>query len=317
MNLDFDLLFIGHFAVDRNVVDGVAEIASGGGVYYGGIAARRLAATVVVVTRLRREDFARLEDFREAGVEVFATAAAATSGIENTYRSADMERRVSRPLAFAGPFTPADLPAVTAHIYAVTPIIAGEVDLALLKLLAARTSGAGSVGDRPEQEDVPGASGSAWHVAPPGIALDVQGFVRVRVGDELIFRPWADMAEGLACVTYLKVDWAEAELLTGENDLAIAARKLAAYGPAEIVLTQSSGVTVFADGQLFTAAFTPRSLAGRTGRGDTCFATYLARRLTCGPEEACRWAAAITTLKQERPGPWRGSLAEAERLLDY
>jgi sugar/nucleoside kinase (ribokinase family) len=309
MNLDFDLLFIGHFAVDRNVVDGVAEIASGGGVYYGGIAARRLAATVGVVTRLRREDFARLEDFREAGVEVFATAAAATSGIENTYRSADMERRVCRPLAFAGPFTPADLPAVTAHIYAVTPIIAGEVDLALLKLLAARM--------QTQTLRVSETLRVCGRACPAGIALDVQGFVRVRVGDELIFRPWADMAEGLACVTYLKVDRAEAELLTGENDLAIAARKLAAYGPAEIVLTQSSGVTVFADGQLFTAAFTPRSLAGRTGRGDTCFATYLARRLTCGPEEACRWAAAVTTLKQERPGPWRGSLAEAERLLDY
>jgi hypothetical protein len=250
-----------------------------------------------------------LEDFREAGVEVFATAAAATSGIENTYRSADMERRVCRPLAFAGPFTPADLPAVTAHIYAVTPIIAGEVDLALLKLLAARM--------QTQTLRVSETLRVCGRACPAGIALDVQGFVRVRVGDELIFRPWADMAEGLACVTYLKVDRAEAELLTGENDLAIAARKLAAYGPAEIVLTQSSGVTVFADGQLFTAAFTPRSLAGRTGRGDTCFATYLARRLTCGPEEACRWAAAITTLKQERPGPWRGSLAEAERLLDY
>ncbi|MBM4459918.1 MAG: hypothetical protein FJ011_19515 [Chloroflexi bacterium] len=308
MNLDFDLLFIGHFAVDRNVVDGVAEIASGGGVYYGGIAARRLAATVGVVTRLRREDFARLEDFSEAGVEVFATAAAATSGIENTYRSADMERRVCRPLAFAGPFTPADLPDATAHICAVTPIIAGEVDLPLLKLLAARI---------PQTLRVSETLRVCGRACPPGIALDVQGFVRVRVGDELIFRPWVDMAEGLACVTYLKVDRAEAELLTGENDLAIAARKLAAYGPAEIVLTQSSGVTVFADGQLFTAAFTPRSLAGRTGRGDTCFATYLARRLTRGPEEACRWAAAVTTLKQERPGPWRGSLAEAERLLDY
>ena len=41
---EFDLLFIGHFAVDRNVVDGVAEVASGGGVYYGGIAAARLGA---------------------------------------------------------------------------------------------------------------------------------------------------------------------------------------------------------------------------------------------------------------------------------
>ena len=139
--------------------------------------------------------------------------------------------------------------------------------------------------------------------------------MRVRVGDELLFRPWADMVEGLAQVTYLKVDRAEAEALTGETDLARAAAKLATFGPREIVLTQSSGVTVYADGQTYFAPFTPRSLAGRTGRGDTCFATYLTKRLTSSPSEACRWAGIVTSLKQETPGPWRGTPAEVERLL--
>lgn len=284
---DFDLLFIGHFAVDRNVVDGVVEIASGGGVYYGGIAAARLGARVAVATRLQRADFDRLEDFRRAGVAVFAAEAPATSGIENIYRSADMERRVCTPLGFAGPMVRTDLPDVAARIYAVTPIMAGEIDLALLQWLARRGP----------------------------IALDVQGFVRVAVGNELLFRPWADMAEGLAQVTYLKVDRAEAEALTGETELPRAAARLAAYGPREIVLTQSAGVMVYADGQVHFAAFTPRSLAGRTGRGDTCFATYLAKRLTCSPAEACRWAGAVTTLKQETPGPWRGAIAEVEHAL--
>lgn len=289
-----DILFIGHFAVDRNVVDGAAKIESGGGVYYGGIAAARLGAHVGVATRLHRRDFPRLDAFREAGVEVFATAAPDTSGIENSYSSADMERRVCTPLGFAGPMARADLPDVTARIYAVTPIIAGEIDLALLRWLARRGP----------------------------TALDVQGFVRVAVGKELLFRPWADMAEGLAQVTYLKVDRAEAEALTGESGLtpgspalARAAAQLAAYGPREVVLTQSAGVTVYADGRLYFAPFTPRSLAGRTGRGDTCFATYLTKRLTCSPVEACRWAAAVTTLKQETPGPWRGAVAEVERAL--
>jgi sugar/nucleoside kinase (ribokinase family) len=287
MTSNLDILFLGHFAVDRNVVDGVAKTESGGGVYYGGIAAARLGARVGVVTRLRVEDFSRLDAFRAAGVEVFATAASDTSGIENTYSSTDMERRVCVPLGFAGPFTPADIPDVAARIIAVVPIIAGEVDLPLLKLLASRGP----------------------------VALDVQGFVRVRVGDQLLFRPWAEMAEGLAYVTYLKVDRAEAEALTGETDLSVAAAKLAAYGPREIVLTQSAGVMVHADGQMHFAAFTPRSLAGRTGRGDTCFATYLTKRLTSSPAEACRWAGAVTTLKQEQPGPWNGALADVAALL--
>lgn len=310
MHSCLDILFIGHFAVDRNVVDGVAEIASGGAVYYGGMAAARLGARVGVVTRLSRADLWRLDELRAAGIAVFAVPAAETSGIENTYRSADMERRVCVPLGFAGPFAPADLPDAAAHIYAAVPIMAGEIDLALLKRLAARA------------RETPCSSVGVARACPPGVALDVQGFVRVRVGKELLFRPWDEMAEGLAHVTYFKVDRAEAEALTGESGLAPgspalarAAAQLAAYGPREIVLTQSAGVTVYADGRLYFAPFTPRSLAGRTGRGDTCFATYLTKRLTSSPEEACRWAAAVTTLKQETPGPWRGAVAEVERAL--
>ena len=59
----------------------------------------------------------------------------------------------------------------------------------------------------------------------------------------------------------------------------------------------------------------PRSLAGRTGRGDTCFCTYIAKRLTSSPFEACRWAGVVTSLKQEQPGPWRGTSAEVETIL--
>ena len=282
MSTDFDLLMFGHFAVDRIIVDGVAETVSGGGVYYGSVAARRLGARVGVVTRLAEADFPRLAELRAEGVTVFAAPAAETSGIANYYHSADMERRICRPLGFAGPIQSADVPDVTAAIYAITPIIAGEVNLPLLQMLAGRGP----------------------------VALDVQGFVRVRVGDELLFRPWPERAEGLRHVTYLKVDRAEAEAITGETDLAFAARKLAAYGPKEIVLTQSAGVTVYADGEVHFAPFTPRSLAGRTGRGDTCFATYLTKRLTAPPVEACRWAGLVTTLKQEQPGPWRGSAAD-------
>ena len=282
-----DIMLIGHFARDRNVVDDRGEMASGGGVYFGGIALRRLGLQVAVVTRLHPDDFPLLEELEREGVQVFATPAPETSGIANFYDSADMERRVCKPLGFAGPFRLEEIPDLPARIYAVVSIIAGEVELPLLKSLARRGP----------------------------VALDVQGFVRVREGEDLVFRPWHGMEEGLSHVTYLKVDRAEAELLTGQVDLQEAARQLARYGPREVVLTQSSGVTVFADGQIFQAPFAPRSLEGRTGRGDTCFATYLGQRLTASPEEATRVAAAVTTLKQEKPGPWHGSLADVEALL--
>jgi sugar/nucleoside kinase (ribokinase family) len=284
---DTDILMIGHFARDWLVVDGRTEVASGGAVYYGSVALRHLGVRVAVVTRLHPDDSIWLEEMKCEGVQVWASAAAETSGIANYYQSADMERRICKPLGFAGPFGPVEIPDVTARIYAVVPIMAGEVDLALLQSLARRGP----------------------------VALDVQGFVRVREGDDLVFRPWPEMAAGLARVTYLKVDRAEAELLTGQTDLEVAARRLAELGPREVVVTQSSGVTVLAEGRVYRAPFTPRSLNGRTGRGDTCFATYLGKRLSASPEEAARLAGAVSTLKQENPGPWRGSLAEVEALL--
>lgn len=286
MNTDesFDIMMIGHFAKDRIVVDGKCTEACGGGVYYGGMALRQLGLRVAVVTRLHRDDFPLLDEMKSAGICVHALPSGQTSGIENTYDSADMERRVCRPLGFAGPFVAEDIPDWQAKILVASPIIAGEFDLDLITNLA--------------------------HRGP--LALDIQGFVRVREGDDLVFRDWPDVATGLGCVTYLKVDLAEAELLTGETDPLAAAGRLAEYGPQEIILTQSSGLTVWAEGRVMQAPFRPRSLAGRTGRGDTCFATYLGTRLSAPPATAAKMAAAITTLKQEQPGPWRGTLADAE-----
>ena len=284
---DLDILMIGHFANDLLVVDGVGQRASGGAVFYASVPLQRLGVRVGIVTRLHPDDFPRLEELKREGIAVYARPAPESSGIENIYDSADMERRICKPLGFAGPFQPQDIPDVKAQVYLLVPIIAGEVDLPMLQLMAAK----GPVG------------------------MDVQGFVRVREGDQLVFKPWADMREGLAQITYLKADKAEAELLTGEADLPTAAKKLASYGPREIVLTQSSGVTVYAEGKPYQAPFTPKNLTGRTGRGDTCFATYVGKRLTSSPEEACRWAGAVTTLKQEKPGPWRGTPADVEALL--
>jgi sugar/nucleoside kinase (ribokinase family) len=283
----FDILMIGNFAKDKLIVDGVEEIASGGGVYYGSVVIKRLGLNVAVVTHLHPDDFDRLEELRSEGVEVFALEADGTSGIANYYQSADMERRICKPIGFGGKYTSSDIPAFGARVIMVTPLFAGEVDLQLLRDLASQ--------------------------AP--VALDIQGFVRVPVGDGLEFRPWQAMDEGLRYVTFLKVDRAEAEYLTGLTDLKHACEKLADMGPKEIVLTQSSGLMVFADGKFCAAPFTPRSLAGRTGRGDTCFSTYVAKRLNESAETACQWAGVITSLKQEKPGPWKGIPEEVESIL--
>ena len=296
MGSSVDVLMIGHVARDRLVVDGRAEIAAGGAVYYGGVVLCRLGLSVAVVTRRAARDDKLLAPLRDAGAAVYTADSEETSGIENVYRSADMERRICTPMGFAGSFEVGDLPELSARIVAVVPLMAGEVSLEMLELLGGRGP----------------------------LALDAQGFVRQRRAvteagrsgaQVLVSAAWDEMAEGLRHVTYLKVDRAEAELLTGETRLERAAEVLADYGPHEIVLTETSGVTVWANGYLCRAPFRSRALRGRTGRGDTCFATYLGKRLSLGPEEACQWAGAVTTLKQEQPGPWDGDPGDVERYL--
>jgi sugar/nucleoside kinase (ribokinase family) len=284
----FDIMMVGNFAVDKLIVDGLEEVASGGGVYYGSIAARRLGATVAVATRLHPDEFWRLEDMRNEGVVVFPTAADGTSGIANYYQSSNMETRICKPIGFGGKYSITEIPDVEAKVIMLSPLFAGEVNLELLNLLAKRSP----------------------------VSLDIQGFVRVPVDDGLDFRPWSDLEAGLKHITYLKVDRSEAEFLTGITDLRKAARALHAMGPKEVVLTQSSGVTVFSDGEFYEAPFTPRSLVGRTGRGDTCFCTYIAKRITNDARTACRWAGVVTSLKQEKPGPWRGSPGEVQKILE-
>jgi len=281
---DFDVVMIGNFAKDKLIVDGAEEIASGGGVYYGSVVIKRMGLRVAVVTRLHPTDFPRLEELRAEGVQVFATPAEGTSGIANYYRSSNMETRVCKPIGFGGKYSLSQIPDLTTKVIMLSPLFAGEVDLPFLQAISGRTP----------------------------VAMDIQGFLRVPVENDLIFQPWAEMVEGLKCITYLKVDKAEAEYLTGLPDLHEAALKLQSLGPKEIVLTQSAGITVLAAGKFFTAPFTPRSLVGRTGRGDTCFSTYIAKRLGADPQTACRWAGVVTSFKQEAPGPWKGTCTDVE-----
>lgn len=284
---DFDILMIGNFAKDKLIVDDLEETASGGGVYYGSVAAKRLGARVAVVTRLHPDDFPRLDELRFEGVEVFPTPANGTSGIANYYRSSNMETRICKPIGFGGKYNLNKIPDLPTRVIMLTPLFAGEVDLHILQALSNRAA----------------------------IGLDIQGFVRVPVDNNLIYQPWANLSDGLKYITYLKVDRAEAEFLTGSADLHEAAQKLHSLGPKEIILTHSTGVTVFVDGNFYSAPFTSRSLAGRTGRGDTCFSTYITKRLTENAETACQWAAIVTSLKQEKPGPWKGTSEEVENIL--
>ena len=107
----------------------------------------------------------------------------------------------------------------------------------------------------------------------------------------------------------------EAEALTGETEILKAAKAFASIGPLEIVLTHKEGMLVYADGKAYELAFYPNSLDGRSGRGDTCVGTYVAMRLSKPPIEAGIWAAAVTSLKVERIGPFNRETNEVEAFI--
>ncbi len=285
----YDIVMLGHFARDLNVIDGVEKQESGGAVYYGSVAAAKSGAKVAVITRLNPRDFNYSFELLKYGVEVFPQASAKTSGIKNVYQSSNMDQRTCTPIAFAGTYMMVEIQNLPTKIFVIAGIIAKEVDLPLLKALHARY--------------------------PGKIAADLQGFMRFIEGTNLVYKPWPEQAEGLKLITYLKCDSSEAEIDTGIKDMKEAGKKLKSMGPKEVILTHATGVMVFTDEGIFEAAWQAKSMKGRTGRGDTTFASYLAKRLTAGPKESVEWAAALCSLKMETPGPFNRPLDEVKALL--
>jgi hypothetical protein len=109
---------------------------------------------------------------KREGITVFARAAAGTSGMENIYFTKDRDKRVCKPLGFAGAFEEDEIPDVEAKTFFVIPILAGEVNLSLLRKLSKKAR----------------------------IALDAQGFVRFAEGERVVFKDWPEKEEGLPCL---------------------------------------------------------------------------------------------------------------------
>lgn len=284
----FDIAFLGHYTKDTIVLPHETKTSRGGAFYYGVHVVVKMGLKAAVITRLAEEDFEVVKDLSRLGVEVFATPTAQSTSLKLVYPSGNLDQRAVHNVSFAGPFTPAEVVPVEARTFHVGASVRGEVSPEVIEALAQK-------GTR--------------------ISLDVQGFIRVSRGGELIHEDWPQAAQVLELVDVLKADAVEAEALTGRGDLREAARALAEFGPREVVLTNGKGVLVYAKGRFYAAPFRTRDMRGRTGRGDTCIAAYLGKRLTASPAEATIWAAALTSLKMETEGPFSREIDEVEEFV--
>jgi sugar/nucleoside kinase (ribokinase family) len=143
----------------------------------------------------------------------------------------------------------------------------------------------------------------------------MQAMLRSSGDISFAFKDWAEKKQYLPMVTYLKADSLESEAATGTSDLEKAAKMFHQWGAKEIMITYASEVIIYNGEKIYRAPFNPKNLSGRTGRGDTCFGSYLSWRLNHGVEESLKYAAALTSMKMERPGPFLGTLEDVlERM---
>jgi sugar/nucleoside kinase (ribokinase family) len=284
----FDIAFLGHYTKDTIVSAQGTRVVDGGAFNYGSHASIRMGLKVAAVTRLAQEDFRVIDELRDLGVHVFAKTTPHSTCLRLEYPSSNPDERVIYMTSSAGPFTPSEVVGISAKAFVIGASVRGEVPVEVIQELR-------------KKETL--------------ISVDLQGFIRVVRDGKLSFEPWPEKERVLSMVDILKTDAVEAELLTGEKDIRVAAKRIAHWGPREVVLTHQDGVLVY-DGDAFHEAdFFPMKLVGRSGRGDTCVASYVARRLNGSPSEAILWAAALTSLKMEAEGPFKRDSREVEELI--
>lgn len=293
----YDLIVMGHVSKDIIVEFGGAETRLlGGALLYSALTAARAGARVLAITKAAAGDAASLDFMRaEPNLELVIGPSAETTSILNVFKSADRERRDVTLNAAADPFTVADVPAeASAPIIDLAGLFVGELPDTLIEDFAGRAR----------------------------VAVDAQGLLRAAMPDKTMkFFDWAGKKRYLPLLSYFKTDAAEAEILTGLADRDAAARVLADLGrrrdgsSPEIMVTHNTEVIVLAGDAIYRAPFTPSNLSGRTGRGDTTFAAYLAHRLAHGPEESVRFAAALCSIKMEKPGPFSGTMEEVRSRM--
>jgi len=280
---------LGHISQDV-LIDhqNVRQDIVGGAVVYSSFAAGSAGKRVKIITKLADKDLHILKNLQHPLVDWDVLPSKQSTSIKNIYFTADKERREVILLSQADPFVLEEVQA-EASIYHLAGLFGGEIPDSLVLPLAKRGK----------------------------VALDAQGVLRcLDEQKNLVFRDWGRKQELLPYITYFKTDAAEAKILTGLDDREKAARLLYSWGAQEVMLTHNTEVMVCHQGNIHTAPFTNSNNSGRTGRGDTAFAAYLAWRQDHDAAESTRFAAALCSLKMEKPGVFRGTLDEVHKRME-
>jgi sugar/nucleoside kinase (ribokinase family) len=286
----YDVIYAGNYTKDTIITPDGIRVVDGGGMNYAANVGARLGIKAAVITRLAKEDQHVVDAIQSAGIDCYPFFSDYSTLMTLEYKTKDVDNRNLYVKSTAGTILPDYLDDFQAKAIAVSPSLRGEVEPGFFSELRQKTDAL--------------------------LAVDVQGFVRVLRDETLVYEPWPEMPEVLKNLDILKSDAVEAEFLTGEKDIEKAAAIYAGMGVKEIVLTHSDGVLIFAGGECNHFQFHASSMAGRSGRGDTCMGSYIAKRISLPAHEAGKWAAAATSLKVERVGVFNRPISEVEAFIN-
>ncbi len=285
----YDLLCIGNYTKDTIITPAGIRYVDGGAINYAAHAAARLGLHVAVVTHLAIDDQRVVDKFHQDGIASFITYTPSSTCMKLEYPTLNPDIRTLSVACTAGQITASEVKDISTRAAVIGSSLRGEVDLDVIYALKHKKVFLGA---------------------------DMQGFVRVLRGQSLVYEPWPELSELAPLLDVLKSDGVEAEHLTGETDIYKAARKYARLGAKEVILTHKEGLLVLAGGKFHRINFYSRTLDGRSGRGDTCLGAYMAMRLTLDPCRAGVWAAAVTSLKMEKLGPFDCDRQEVLSLIE-
>ena len=286
-----DLCCVGHITLDKVVTPKNTVHMPGGTSFYFSHAIRNLKdINYTLVTAIAESEMAVANDLQSKGIDVKVMPSKHSVYFENIYGE-NQDNRTQRVLAKADPFTVDYLEDIDARIYHLGSLLADDFSLDVIRFLS--------------QNGL--------------VSVDSQGYLREVREQNVYAVDWTEKKEALQYIHFLKANEHEMEVLTGYDDVAMAAKQLYDWGVKEVLITLGSMGSVIYDGTTFhmSPAYKPKEVMDATGCGDTYMTGYLYKRAKgAGIEEAGRFAAAMSTLKIECLGPFKGTKEDIEHCLE-
>lgn len=286
-----DICCIGHITLDKIITPKQTIYMPGGTSYYfsHGISHLNDWKNYKLVTSLAPSEYSSVDELTGKGLNVEIIPSKKTVYFENSY-GINQNNRTQRVLAKADPFTVEKIQHIEAKIFHLGSLLSDDFSLDVIKYLSKKGI----------------------------LSVDAQGYLREVRGENVYPIDWCEKKEALKYVHILKVNEHEAKVLTGLDDYQVAARQLAEWGVKEVLLTLGSeGSIIYAENSFYyIPAYPPKEVVDATGCGDTYMLGYLyMRNKGVSYEEAGCFAAALSTVKLEKSGPFSGTEEDAWKII--